>query len=365
MDQAVYRENSPGYGFGGRLTADFPSQVVVDTTEVCNLACIHCSHVRFKKSPHYRGRHLDPALNDRLVAEVAEFGRGRTQYLRYTGCGEPLLHPRLFEMLRAAVQGAGCQVSLTTNGTLLNEQAVELLLATGVDAVDISLDAFTSETYATIRVKGDLAVTRAQVLRLIARSKESGSRTKVVVTFIEQPQNQGEMEDFRRYWTDRGADYVIIRRLHANAGDLRLRADQMRQAARGLRRRPCLYPWERIILNAEGSLLFCPDDWHRGSALADFRGSTIRQVWRGKAYRRLREAHLANGFDEFPLCRQCPDWTATRWPWEGRSFADMMADFAEAEPILISPQGYSSRSGEKGLSSAQGEESDQGGEPHV
>jgi hypothetical protein len=298
------------------------------------------------------------------VAEVAEVGPGCIQYLRYTGCGEPLLHPRLFEMLEVAVQGAGCQVSLTTNGTLLGEEAVERLLDTGVDAVDISLDAFTPETYARIRVKGDLAVTRVNVLRLIARSKESGSRTKVVVTFIEQPQNQGEMDDFRRYWTDRGADYVIIRRLHANAGDLRLRADQMRQAARG-QRRPCLYPWERIILNAVGSLLFCPDDWGRGSALADFRSATIRQVWRGEAYRRLRQAHLLNAFGEFPLCRQCPDWAATRWPWEGRSFADMMADFAEPEASSGSPPVYLSRTGAQETWSAQSKESVQGGEPHV
>jgi MoaA/NifB/PqqE/SkfB family radical SAM enzyme len=109
------------------------------------------------------------------VAEVAEFGPGCIQYLRYTGCGEPLLHPRLFEMLEVAVQGAGCQVSLTTNGTLLGEQAVERLLATGVDAVDISLDAFTPETYAKIRVKGDLAATRANVLRLIAGPKNRGA----------------------------------------------------------------------------------------------------------------------------------------------------------------------------------------------
>jgi pyruvate-formate lyase-activating enzyme len=338
MDQAVSRENSPSYGFSGRLTETFPSQIVVDVTEVCNLACIHCSHRRFEKSPHYRGRHLDPAINEKLVAEVAEFGQGCIQYLRYTGCGEPLLHPRLFEMLEAAVCICGCQVSLTTNGTLLQEKAVDLLLATGVDAVDISIDAFTPETYAKIRVKGNLAVTRANVLRLIAKSKESGSRTKVVVTFIEQPQNRGEIQEFQSYWTEQGADYVIIRRLHANAGDLRLRATQMRQAHQGLRRRPCLYPWERIILNAEGWLLFCPDDWNRGSALTDFRGATIRQVWQGEAYQRLRQAHVMNAFGEFPLCRQCPDWAATRWPWEGRSFADMMADFQETcEPAGGSP----------------------------
>ncbi len=365
MDQAVYRENSPSYGFGGRLTADFPSQVVVDVTEACNLACIHCSHPGFKKSPQYRGRHLDPGLNEKLVAEVAEFGRGCIQYLRYTGCGEPLLHPRLFDLLRVAVQGAGCQVSLTTNGTLLKEKAVERLLATGVEVVDISLDAFTPETYANIRVKGDLAATRANVLRLLAKAKEAGSRTKVVVTFIEQPRNRGEIEDFRRYWRDMGADYVIIRRLHANAGDLCLRADQMRQAARGLKRRPCLYPWERIILNAEGSLLFCPDDWNRGSALADFRGAAIREVWQGEAYRRLREAHMTNAFGEFPLCRQCPDWAATRWPWEGRSFADMMTDFSEPGADSDSSPAYPSRSEAHRTRSARGRKPRQGGQSHV
>ena len=79
------------YGFYGRLKAEFPSQVVVDVTEVCNLACVHCPHPSFKKSAHYAGRFLDAELNTRMVDEVAVRGRGLTQYIRYTGEGEPLL----------------------------------------------------------------------------------------------------------------------------------------------------------------------------------------------------------------------------------------------------------------------------------
>ena len=41
------------YGFNGRLSSDFPSQVMVDITEVCNLACIHCTHPKFKESNVY------------------------------------------------------------------------------------------------------------------------------------------------------------------------------------------------------------------------------------------------------------------------------------------------------------------------
>ena len=40
------------YGFYDRLTADFPSQVIIDTTEFCNLACIHCLSSSGRRDPH-------------------------------------------------------------------------------------------------------------------------------------------------------------------------------------------------------------------------------------------------------------------------------------------------------------------------
>ena len=46
------------YGFYGRLNSEFPSQIIVDITEVCNLECIHCPHTEFKKSEYYGGRFL-------------------------------------------------------------------------------------------------------------------------------------------------------------------------------------------------------------------------------------------------------------------------------------------------------------------
>jgi len=208
------------YGFYDRLKAEFPSQVIVDTTEVCNLACIHCTHPQFKKSEHYSGRSLDAELNAKMVDEVRNHGQGYTQYIRYTGNGEPLLLRHIFDMLTYATRHSGVTVTLTTNGTLLDDKRIEKLLTTGVDVVDISLDAFTPETYAVVRVNGDLNVTRANVLRLLQLNKQHDSRTKVVVSYVEQPQNRHETKDFESFWKDNGADYVVIRRLHTNAGSL-------------------------------------------------------------------------------------------------------------------------------------------------
>jgi len=169
-----------------------------------------------------------------------------------------------------------------------------------------------------------LKVTRGNVLRLLQRSKEGSHRTKVVVSYIEQPQNVRETRDFEAFWKDSGADAVVIRRQHSNAGAVKAIANLMREEEIREVRRPCLYPWERMVLNPRGYLAFCPADWTHGSSIVDYRNTTIYETWKGEFYQRLREAHLANQYARHRFCGQCPDWKATRWPEEGLSYADMI-----------------------------------------
>ena len=316
------------YGFQGRLTADFPSQIVVDITEVCNLACIHCPHPDFKKSPHYSNAFLDIELNAKMVSEVRDHGHGKTLYIRYTSNGEPLIHPRSYEMIQDAVDRSGTFVTITTNGTILNEKRMRRLLASGVHLIDVSIDAFKPETYAKVRVNGDLEVTRGNVLNLLRWVREERSPTKVIVSFVEQAANRDEAEDFDRFWKQAGCDYVVIRRQHSSAGAVVQIAGKMRDKLGAVNRRPCLYPWERITLNPRGELAFCPQDWTHGSALGDYHATTIRDMWSGPQMQALREAHLKNEFAKHAFCGQCPDWSVTRWPGEGRVYADMIEEFS-------------------------------------
>lgn len=330
--QTLTTENATKkYNFYGRLNADFPSQILVDATEICNLACIHCPHPQFKNSEHYAGRFLTPDLNAKMVDEVKQHGQNITQYIRYAANGEPLTHPHIYEMIEYATRNSGVMVTLTTNGTLLTEKRIERLLAADVDVIDISLDALTPETYAKIRVNGNLNVTRANVLKLIQMSKQSSSLTKVVVSYVEQPQNIHETKDFEVFWKDNGAEYVVIRRLHSCSGANTELAEVRRNTNKNQVRRPCLYPWERIVLNPDGALSFCPSDWIHGSVIADYHTTTIYETWQGEFYQKLREAHLSNNFTNYRFCGQCPDWESTRWPNEGRSYANMIEEFQDRE----------------------------------
>jgi MoaA/NifB/PqqE/SkfB family radical SAM enzyme len=262
-----------------------------------------------------------------MIEEVRQHGGGRTQYIRYASNGEPLVHPDGYDMIQAAVDHSGVYVTLTTNGKIMNEKRTQRLLASGVHLIDISIDAFNPETYAKIRVKGNLNVTRENVLRLIRWARESNAKTKVVVSFVEQPQNTQEVADFEHYWKDQGVAYVVIRRLHSCSGAVEVLADQRRTALSNTPRRPCLYPWERIVINARGDLAFCPSDWVHGSYVANYRDTTIAAEWQGNFYQTLRQAHLNNNYNQHVFCGNCPDWEATRWPHQGRGYADMVEEF--------------------------------------
>lgn len=102
LDMAKDTENT--YGFGGHLSWEFPSQIIIDVTELCNLECIHCPHPEFKASKYSDNRNLSLECHDKIIDEVARDGQGYCQYLRYTGQGETLLNKKLIPMIRYAAE---------------------------------------------------------------------------------------------------------------------------------------------------------------------------------------------------------------------------------------------------------------------
>ena len=310
------------YGFYERLSKEFPSQVMVDITEVCNLGCIHCTHPKFKLSSSYNKRMINPEINKKMVDEVSKHGKGITKYIRYTSNGEPLVHPKSYEILQYAVDNSGTKVTLTTNGTLLKEKKMKKLLSTGLHMIDVSIDAYSNEIYKKVRVGGDLDVTKKNVLRLLELNDEVGHKTKIIVSFVEQKENSHEIEKFKEFWQKQSVDEVLIRKLHTNSGSV-VKENNL-GIIKNESRRACLYPWERVVLTAKGTLNFCPTDWYGKSEVSDFAKTSIREVWKNNFYNDLRDQHLTNDYkNEF--CKQCPDWKNTSWPFDkNKSYADLV-----------------------------------------
>jgi radical SAM protein with 4Fe4S-binding SPASM domain len=316
--------------FGGYLSPVFPSQINVDVTMFCNLACIHCPYETITKLKGKGRQNLSVELHRKLIDEVAGVGAGHCRFLRYTGDGEPLLHPNLAEMIADASARTGLPINVTTNGMLLTEERTRALLDAGVTVFDVSIDAHSQEVYGEVRVKGDLALTHECTHRLIAMARTAGGKAKVMVSFVRQPLNEHEAGAFEAYWKKAGADFVVMRNRHSCGGNVPDMTEALWRGAPA-KRAACLYPWERMVLKADGELTYCPADWRHIASIGNYRDTTIADIWTGEAMQALREAHVGGDFSRHDFCGKCPDWSVIKWPAQGRSYATVMHEFDAAK----------------------------------
>ncbi len=117
----------------------------------------------------------------------------QTQHVHLQGWGEPLLHPRLFDMI-AVAKSAGCRVGLTTNGMLLSPENGDRLLNLDLDLIAISIAGAVRETHERIRVGSEFPVILANVRQLLAlRAQRGAKRPKVEFSYLMMKTNMAEL----------------------------------------------------------------------------------------------------------------------------------------------------------------------------
>ena len=115
-----------------QFTADKKPVVVWNSTQACNLACVHCYYTaRRQRDPG----ELTTAEAKAMIDDLAAFG---APVLLFSG-GEPLLREDLYE-LGAYARERGIRTVISTNGTLIDRAAAERIREAGFSYVGISLD---------------------------------------------------------------------------------------------------------------------------------------------------------------------------------------------------------------------------------
>src|SRR5436309_8757450 len=125
-----------------------PTFLQVEPVGQCNLRCQMCP-IQFRRDgpPYGPPAFMDFELFARLLDEFPDL-----EELRLQGLGEPMMHPRFFEMVALAA-GRGIKVGTNTNLTLLTARRAELCVTSGLAELHASIDGATAETYERIRVR--------------------------------------------------------------------------------------------------------------------------------------------------------------------------------------------------------------------
>jgi MoaA/NifB/PqqE/SkfB family radical SAM enzyme len=293
------------YGFESSGCAEYPTYIMFDLTNRCNAACIHCP-----QSIGFDGQDTTVFLPLNAFKQVIDECKGKQiDFVRITADGEPTLHPDFWDMLDYAKQNGVGPIGLTTNGSALNQKNAERLIDSNVFMVDISLDAFSAETFEIVRAGLSYGRTVGNVENLIKLREEKKSPLKIMVSFVKQKENMHEVDSFRKHWEGR-VDQVLIREMISNVGLNNIEGSSENEPTE---RWPCPHWWRRVIINYDGVLKACPIDWQGKLTNAPLDESAVSTQWHDEFYRDYRMQHLNNEHNQDSACNNCRDWRGTPW----------------------------------------------------
>ena len=179
-----------------------PEGITIETCTLCNSKCIICPNGYNSRSSYFM-----PIPEFKRILKFFPHLKG----VALCGMYEPLADSRLDEILTAvSYTQPQVEVTIFTNGSLLNERNREILLShANIKNIIVSIHGYTAETYERIMVglKRDtvyenvhsLAKERFEYQNLLSDKVEP----RISVSFVRIKQNIHELAAFRQFWKDK------------------------------------------------------------------------------------------------------------------------------------------------------------------
>ncbi|HEX8200237.1 MAG TPA: radical SAM protein, partial [Isosphaeraceae bacterium] len=194
---------------------DLPDYVQIEPVGQCNLRCQMCP-ISFRRDgpPHGPPAFMDFEVFTRLVD-----GFAGVRELHLQGLGEPMMHPRLFDMVAYAA-GKGIRVSTNSNLTLLNARRAERCVASGLDCLHVSIDGATAETYERIRVRAHFDRVARNLERLLEARRHLGSaKPHLRLVMVAMRQNLHELPELVRLAHRWSMESIFVQHLCHDFGE--------------------------------------------------------------------------------------------------------------------------------------------------
>ncbi|MEQ1772386.1 MAG: radical SAM/SPASM domain-containing protein [Burkholderiales bacterium] len=278
-----------------RITSLLHPEVRYEVTDNCNASCIMCP-----RDKHEHGREhgiMDQAKYEKSIDEIVGLGAKK---IVLTGFGEPMLDKRLEEKI-AYANGKGLSTYFITNASALTPRRSRKLMDAGLSEMRVSFYGMRPETYNAVMQGLDFDRTMKGILEFLKIRDETGSKTRVQISYLELEQNKTDTEAFREFWEPR-VNAIEIWKPHnfGDGRDYRFReGDLERKTSCG---RPENGPFQ---IQWNGEVIPCCYDYNNQIILGNAFEQSVLDILNNEKYRLLRYAHRMKKFGMFPYCDQC------------------------------------------------------------
>jgi hypothetical protein len=282
-----------------------PTGVMIQVSAKCNLGCVMCGYVG--KTPNVG--FIEPELFQHILDDCRSYGVDRI-YME-TAWGEPMLHPKIFDLLEMT---RGLQVVLPTNITPLNERRIDRLAALEIDTLQLSFCGYDQASYEKTYVGGRFDHVVANLRYIRQTFVQRSPATKLLVNGVALTQDRDFVDRTVAFIKSLGfQDGQIEIKLPNNFGGLF--TDSPVEPTRGIHTYKDLTGQVpelcSVLVNnpgvyVDGRVTACGClDNSSALVIGDVRTESMRQIRYGQRFEALLQAFLGGDISDMPLCSQC------------------------------------------------------------
>ncbi|MGQ9648680.1 MAG: radical SAM/SPASM domain-containing protein [Phycisphaerae bacterium] len=244
--------------------------------------------------------HMD--LYRRLIDELATRDDAR---IVLGGFGDPLLHPEWPAMAAYARQAGILGIAVRTTGIKLDSSAIDALMTSRVDVINVLIDAISPATYRDVHRADCYQEVVANIEALcIANHQRRQPQPLIVCEMAKTRTTIGEMEKFFDHWIAKTGSVYVAGPSHYARQWPELAVMSMAPPARV----PCHRIFHRALVLADGRVTVCDQDYKGNHTIGSLTNSTLSSSWTGPTMNAVRRSHLDHRFDGIPLCPLCEEW---------------------------------------------------------
>ena len=321
------------YLFKLKTSGKTPVVINFELSNKCNERCVFCRDEKGKifdeREPNKyieKGR-LDFDIFHDIVQEVSKTTLLIIPYVN----GEPFIYKHLDKVLNLLkVNKLGSMLS--SNGLLLNEKNIDLILKEDLDQIKVHVSGFTNPVHKIQHRLGDVELIKQNLTNLSKKIKLYKSRLIVLIDYISYEHNNHELEKFRDFTKNLGFGFNI------RPGNPRnMENTEKPQPSKSAIDNPCEWLWKVMTINWNGDLLPCCEyvTWNNYQRFAKYIKSnnnnkmqsslnsncdviswdgsqpslkttnSVIETWNGKRIINMRKIHKEKGRTPIPICAGC------------------------------------------------------------
>jgi MoaA/NifB/PqqE/SkfB family radical SAM enzyme len=315
--------SSISYSLKLNQSSTYPVVINMELSNKCNERCVFCRDEKgkiFDLNPNkdnpdefIKKGSMDFEIFSKIANEVKKHSLLIIPYVN----GEPFIYKHIDKVLKLLNNNKSGAI-LSTNGILLNEKHINLILDEKLDQIKIHVSGFTNPTHQIEHRLGDVELIKSNMKNLAKKINEKKSNIVVMVDYILYDHNKLELNLFREFAKELNFNFSIR---PGNPFKLKeLGYKEKRQPEVDASKIACEWLWKVLTVNWNGDLLPCCDYvvWSKtygyGTISSENSADSfmvknivpdIKSIWNGNKILEMRNIHSKSGRAPIPICAGC------------------------------------------------------------